>query len=79
MTRIDTDFIFEKTGGPTELRKLLLTQESLPDDALPYGRVQMWKQRKIIAANWIGAVLLLMHLRYQIDPLKCLVDDDDPF
>ena len=78
MTRIDTDFIFEKVGGPTELRKLLLAQESLTEKDLPYGRVQMWKQRRIISAEYIGAVLLLLHLRYQIDPLKCLTDDD-PF
>lgn len=72
MITLDVPYIFEVTGGPRGLMTLM--DRHLPNNALAYPTVQMWKQRGRIPTDWAARVIYVL-IRQGINPLTCYTDD----
>jgi len=76
MVRIDVAFCFERLGGPKGVFQAL--RKAFPKTPLQYATVQMWQQRQAISQQWQAPILYLMKENCRLDPLTCMVSDDDP-
>jgi hypothetical protein len=74
LIQLDTDYVFEKVGGPKGLLDLLDKHAS--DHQVNYPTIQMWKHRHTIPGKYLPAVLYALQ-REGVAMAQCFYDDTE--